>query len=208
MQKLTIPEKTVERLPLYLRRSEELYSQGSESATSQKFVKDLPGISSEILRKDLSYFGNYGTKGTGYNISKLIGRLREILKLHVETKVVLVGVGNLGTALLINREFDRWGFRITSAFDNNPDVIGKEVGRVKVQSSQVLEQRIQAKKTKMAMLAVPAKSAQSVTDSLVSAGIRGILNFTPVLLEVPEGITVKRVDIMSKLKELNYHLDS
>lgn len=208
MEKLTIPEKTVERLPLYLRRSEELYSQGSESATSQKFVKDLPGISSAILRKDLSYFGNYGKKGTGYEIPKLIGRLREILKLHVETKVILVGAGNLGTALLTNSEFDHWGFEITSAFDSDPDVIGEEIGGVRVQSSQDLEQVIQIEGTKMAMLAVPANNAQSVTDSIVSAGIRGILNFTPILLEVPEEITVKRVDIMSKLKELNYHLDT
>lgn len=208
MEKLTIPEEAVQRLPLYLRRSEGLYSQGNESATSQKFVKDLPGISSSILRKDLSYFGNYGTKGTGYDIPKLIGHLREILKLHVETEVVLIGVGNLGTAVLTNKEFNRWGFRITSAFDNNPDIIGKEIGGVKVQSSQDLEQEIQANGTKMAMLAVSAHSAQSVSDSIVSAGIKGILNFTPVLLEVPEGIAVKRVDIMSKLKELNYHLDT
>jgi len=206
MKKLKIPEKTVERLPLYLRRSEKLHAMGENSVTSQKFVKGLPGINSDNLRKDLSYFGNYGKKGSGYDISKLMEELRTILKLHIETPVALVGTGNLGTALLNHQEFNRWGFRITAAFDNSPRVIGDQIGGILVEPIQDLESTVRKKKIQAGMIAVPADSAQSVSDTLTSAGIKGILNFAPALLDVPDEVTVKQVDITSKLKELNYYL--
>ncbi len=207
MDKLKIPEQTIERLPLYLRRTEELFSDGEESVTSHQFVKDLPGINSDNLRKDLSYFGNYGKKGSGYDIPRLQEELRNILKLHIETAVVLVGVGNLGTALLTHKDFNRWGFRITAAFDNDPDKIGEQIGEIIVQPTHDLRPTIQKEDIDVAMIAVPVDSAQLVTDSLVSAGIKGILNFAPALLEVPSEITVKQMDITSKLKELNYYLN-
>lgn len=206
MKKLKIPEQTIERLPLYLRRTEELNSNGEESVTSHQFVKDLPGINSDNLRKDLSYFGSYGKKGSGYNIPQLQEELRNILKLHIETPVVLVGVGNLGTALLTHQDFNRWGFRITAAFDNNPEVIGDQIGQIRVQPIQDMKPTIQKDEVKVAMIAVPVDNAQLVADSMVSAGIKGILNFAPALLEVPPEITVKQMDITSKLKELNYYL--
>lgn len=207
MKKLKIPEQTIERLPLYLRRTEELYSDGEESVTSHKFVKDLPGINSDNLRKDLSYFGSYGKKGSGYNIPQLQEELRNILRLHIETPVVLVGAGNLGTALLTHQDFNRWGFRITAAFDNDPGVIGNRIGGIRVQPTQDLKSTVQNEEIEVAMIAVPVDSAQLVADSLVSAGIKGILNFAPALLEVPSEITVKQMDITSKLKELNYYLN-
>lgn len=207
MKKLKIPEQTIERLPLYLRRTEELYSDGEESVTSHQFVKDLPGINSDNLRKDLSYFGSYGKKGSGYDIPQLQDELRNILRLHVETSVVLVGAGNLGTALLTHQDFNRWGFRITAAFDNDPDKIGERIGGIRVQPTHDMRPTIQKEGIKVAMIAVPSNSAQLVADSLVSAGIKGILNFAPALLEVPPEITVKQMDITSKLKELNYYLN-
>ena len=207
MKKLKIPEQTIERLPLYLRRSEELFSKGKESVTSDQFVKDLPGINSDNLRKDLSYFGNYGKKGHGYDITELHEELGNILKLHVETEVALIGVGNLGKALLTHGEFNRWGFMITAAFDRDPEVIGERIGEVIVQPIQNLDEKVEKEDIQVGMVAVPEKSAQQVADTLVSAGIKGILNFAPVLLEVPESITVKQVDIMSKLKELKYYID-
>ncbi|MBS3735997.1 redox-sensing transcriptional repressor Rex [Candidatus Bipolaricaulota bacterium] len=207
MKKLKIPEQTVERLPLYLRRTEELYSDGEESVTSHQFVKDLPGINSDNLRKDLSYFGSYGKKGSGYDISQLQEELRNILRLHMETLVVLVGAGNLGTALLTHQDFNRWGFRITAAFDNDPDKIDDPIGGIRVRPTHDMRPTIQDEGIEVAMIAVPSDSAQLVADSLVSAGIKGILNFAPALLEVPPEITVKQMDITSKLKELNYYLD-
>lgn len=208
MKKLKIPEQTIERLPLYLRRTEELYSDGEESVTSHQFVKDLPGINSDNLRKDLSYFGNYGKKGSGYNIHQLQEELRNILRLHIETPVVLVGAGNLGTALLTHQDFNRWGFIITAAFDNDPGVIGDRIGGIRVQPTQDLKSTVKNEEIEVSMIAVPVDSAQLVADSLVSAGIKGILNFAPALLEVPPEITVKQMDITSKLKELNYYLNS
>ena len=207
MKKLKIPEQTIERLPLYLRRTEELYSKGEESVASHQFVKDLPGINSDNLRKDLSYFGNYGKKGSGYHIPQLQEELRNILKLHIETPVVLVGAGNLGTALLTHQDFNRWGFRITAAFDSDPSVIGDRIGGIRIQPVDDLESTVRNQEVEVAMIAVPADSAQVVADSLVSAGIQGILNFAPALLEVPSEITVKQMDITSKLKELNYYLN-
>ncbi|MBS3787555.1 redox-sensing transcriptional repressor Rex [Candidatus Bipolaricaulota bacterium] len=206
MKKLKIPEKTIERLPLYLRRSEKLHAMGENSVTSQKFVRDLPGINSDNLRKDLSYFGNYGKKGNGYDMSRLIKELRNILKLNKETHVALVGAGNLGTALLTHQDFNRWGFRITVAFDNRPKVIGNQIGGILVEPIQDLESTVRKKKIEAGMIAVPADSAQSVSDSLTSAGIKGILNFAPTLLDVPDEVKVKQVDITSTLKELNYYL--
>ncbi|MFB6290120.1 MAG: redox-sensing transcriptional repressor Rex [Candidatus Bipolaricaulia bacterium] len=207
MKKLKIPEQTIERLPLYLRRTEKLYSEGMESVTSHQFVKDLPGINSDNLRKDLSYFGNYGKKGSGYDIPRLQEELRSILKLHIETPVVLVGTGNLGTALLTNQDFNHWGFRIIAAFDNDQEVIGDRIGGIRVQPIKDLKSTVQKEDVEVAMIAVPGDSAQLVADALISAGIKGILNFAPVLLEVPQEITVKQMDITSKLKELKYYLN-
>lgn len=206
MKKLKIPEKTIERLPLYLRRSEKLHDTGENSVTSHRFVKDLPGINSENLRKDLSYFGNYGKKGSGYDIQKLVKELRNILKLNKETPVGLVGAGNLGTALLTHRDFNRWGFKIVVAFDKRPEIIGNRIGGVLVERIENLKSSVRKKEIEMGMVAVPADSAQSVADSLTAAGIKGILNFAPTLLDVPDQVTVKQVDITSRLKELNYYL--
>lgn len=206
MKKLRVPEQTIERLPLYLRRTEELHSLGEESVTSHRFVEGLPGINSDNLRKDLSYFGNYGKKGRGYDISQLMEELRNILKIHVETPVALVGTGNLGTALLTHQDFKKWGFRITAAFDREPRIIGDQIGGILIQPIQELETTVRKEEIDVAMIAVPVDSAQEVANSLVSAGIKGILNFAPSLLEVPREITVKQVDITSKLKELNYYL--
>jgi len=206
MKKLRVPEQTIERLPLYLRRAEELHSLGEESVTSHRFVEGLPGINSDNLRKDLSYFGNYGKKGRGYDIPQLMEELRNILKVHIETPVALVGAGNLGTALLTHQDFKRWGFRITAAFDKEPRIIGDQIGGILIQPIQDLKTTVRKEEIDVAMIAVPVDSAQEVANSLVSAGIKGILNFAPSLLEVPREITVKQVDITSKLKELNYYL--
>lgn len=206
MKKLTIPEQTIERLPLYLRRSEELNAKGEEAVTSEQFVKDLPGINSENLRKDLSYFGNYGKRGSGYDTPRLIEELRRILKLHVETDVILIGAGNLGTALLTHQDFNRWGFRISAAFDKDPGVIGNKIGGVRIQPIQGMESKVRNQEIEVAMIAVPAPYAQEVADMLVSAGIKGILNFAPALLETPQTVKVMQLDITSKLKELNYYL--
>lgn len=207
MKKLTIPDQTIARLPLYLRRSEELYADGKEAVTSHQFVKDLPGITSDNLRKDLSYFGNYGKKGRGYSMPRLVEELRNILKLQAETEVLLVGVGNLGTALLTHQDFSRWGLSITLAFDRDPEIVGKEIGGVRVLPVQKLESKIRSEGVELALLAVPANEAQMVADELTSSGIKGILNFAPALLDTPEEVKVMQLDITSKLKELNYYLE-
>ncbi|MFB6291680.1 MAG: redox-sensing transcriptional repressor Rex [Candidatus Bipolaricaulia bacterium] len=207
MKEPDIPEETVERLVLYLRQLEKFYDEGKKSITSQQFAEKLPGINSHSLRKDLTYFGTYGKKGTGYDISRLIKELRSTLSLQATRKVALVGVGNLGTALLNYNEFGKWNFDITFAFDKDPELIGSEVGGVQVRDPRVMEKELRAEGVKMAIIAVPGDQAQVVAESLVSVAVEGILNFAPVLLDLPEEVRVVQLDIVSQLEKMDFYLE-
>ncbi len=200
-----VPKETAGRLPLYLRRLLTCRESGKEWVTSNELVEDLPGIRSSNLRKDLSFFGDYGIQGRGYNVNRLIDELSELLRVNRKVEVALVGIGRLGTALLNYGGFENWGFEISLAFDVDPDLIGSHVGGVRVDHIRDVEKKVKARDVKVGIIAVPAEEAQSTANSMISAGISNIANFSAVLLDTPEQVTVNQVDITSTLEVLTFY---
>lgn len=204
MKPMKIPEKTVTRLSIYLRCLEELEADGVASVSSRQMAERF-GLNSAQVRKDLAYFGQFGVRGLGYYIAELKHNLERILGLKQDWEVALVGVGNLGSALIAYKGFQARGFKIGVAFDADPAKTGQVVGDVQVAEVGKLVPIVRRKKVKIAVLAVPAGAAQSVADLLVEAGVTAILNFAPAQLTVPEGVKVQNVDLSVLLKTLSYH---
>ena len=204
MKPMKIPEKTVTRLSIYLRCLEELEADGIASVSSRQLAERF-GLNSAQVRKDLAYFGQFGVRGLGYYIAELKHNLERILGLKQDWEVALVGVGNLGSALIAYKGFQARGFKIGMAFDADPAKVGHVVGDVQVIEIAKLVPSVRRKKVKIAVLAVPATAAQSVADLLVDAGVTAILNFAPTQLTVPEGVKVQNVDLSVLLKTLSYH---
>jgi redox-sensing transcriptional repressor len=175
------------------------------TASSHELGERL-GISSAQIRKDLSHFGEFGKQGTGYHIQYLIDRLTEILHLTHEWPVVLVGTGFLGHALASYHGFENRGFHITAAFDNDPAKIGRQVGELVIQDSANLEAVVREAGIQMAILAVPASVAQSITDLLAAAGVKAILSYAPVSLTPPDGVAISYSDPVVQLQQMTYHL--
>ena len=205
MKKMRIPEDSVRRLSRYLRNLRYLIKEGVETISSEELAQDIY-VSAAQVRKDLSYFGDFGTRGVGYSVRNLIAEIEGILGLNRKWSLVLVGAGRLGSALLNYRGFEQLGFQFSVAFDNNPDKIGKKVGGVKVEGYSELETIIEKERIKIAVITVPGAAAQEVTDRLVKAGIKAILNFSPRYLNVPADVSVKAVDIAMEVGNLTYHL--
>jgi redox-sensing transcriptional repressor len=206
-----IPEIVVARLPLYLRELSRMAAESDRITTSSQELAERLGISSAQIRKDLSHFGEFGKQGTGYHVSYLIERLTEILHLTREWPVALVGAGFLGHALASYRGFQRRGFIITGfiitcVFDNDPAKVGREAGALIVQDTAEMEAKLRAEGIQIAILAVPADAAQETTDRLVRAGIRAILNYAPVSLNVPPDVYVCYSDPVVQLQQMAYHL--
>ena len=203
------PEKTpdivISRLPVYLRALTRLQTEGQEH-TSSKELGDLLGISSAQIRKDLSHFGEFGKQGTGYEIKKLVDELRRILKVEHEWDVALVGAGAIGHALAYYNGFTDRGFRISMIFDNDPAKIGTIINGFEVCDVGQMSQMIQAANITVAMVAVPAEVAQAVTNELVKAGVRGILNYAPIHLSTPENVHVQHIDPVVHLQRMTYYL--
>jgi redox-sensing transcriptional repressor len=204
MKPMKIPDKTVTRLSIYLRCLEELEADGVTSVSSRQLAERF-GLNSAQVRKDLAYFGQFGVRGLGYYIAELKHNLERILGLKQDWEVALVGVGNLGSALIAYKGFQARGFKIGMAFDADPAKVGQIVGDVPIVEIAKLAQTVRRKKVKIAVLAVPAPAAQSVADLLVEGGVTAILNFAPAQLTVPEGIKVQNVDLSVLLKTLSYH---
>jgi redox-sensing transcriptional repressor len=204
MKPMKIPEKTVTRLSIYLRCLEELEATGVPSISSRQLAERF-GLNSAQVRKDLAYFGQFGVRGLGYYIAELKHNLERILGLKQDWEVALVGVGNLGSALIAYRGFQARGFKIGMAFDADPAKVGQTVGDVHITEVAKLVSVVRRKKVKIAVLAVPAAAAQAAADLLVEAGITAILNFAPIQLTVPEGVKVQNVDLSVLLKTLSYH---
>jgi len=202
----SIPEIIVGRLPIYLQALEHLLDQGIKTTSSQE-LGDAIGISAAQIRKDLSQFGEFGKQGKGYSVSYLVEKLQEILHVNRVWDMAVVGAGNLGNAIANYPHFDRHGFRVTMVFDNDPERIGTMVGHLMVCSTSELESAIREANIKVAMLTVPASSAQSVTNQLVKAGIRSILNYAPIILSVPSGVHVENIDPIIFLQRMTYYLD-
>ncbi|MEF8849812.1 MAG: redox-sensing transcriptional repressor Rex [Candidatus Bipolaricaulota bacterium] len=205
MKERRIPKETIDRLPLYLRCLDKLIDQGEENISSENFSSRL-NLNSAQVRKDLSYFGDFGKRGVGYETEKLASEIREILNLDRHWKMALVGVGNIGSALLTYSGFDRRVFEVTMAFDSNPQLIGKEINGVEVEEVSNLSDRISEVDVKLGIIAVPASSAQKVADMLVEGGVTGLLNFAPTLLDLPEDVQLAQVDITKELEQLVYYL--
>ncbi|MEF8726248.1 MAG: redox-sensing transcriptional repressor Rex [Candidatus Bipolaricaulota bacterium] len=205
MKERKIPKETIDRLPLYLRCLEKLIEDGEKNISSKKFSNKL-NLNSAQVRKDLSYFGDFGTRGVGYSTQNLATKIREILNLDQKWKMALAGVGNIGSALLTYTGFDERVFEISMAFDQNPQLIGEEINGVKVEDVSRMEERIGEEDVKLGIIAVPASSAQEVADKMGKGGVKGVLNFAPTLLDMPEEVELAQVDITRELEQLVYYL--
>lgn len=200
-----IPEKTIKRLSLYYRYLYFLSQQGAVN-TSSRSLADLLEAKPSQIRKDLSYFGEFGKTGTGYNVPELKRQIAKILGLEQGRKVVIIGMGNLGMALTAYKGFEVLGFQVVAVFDNSSRKIGKKYrGRI-CQEMKNFAQAVKREKIEMAILTVPAEVAQEVAAAVVSAGIKAILNFAPVHLNVPKDVRVSNVDLASELKSLSFYV--
>ena len=200
-----IPEMTVRRLSIYFRCLAQLEEDGVKTISSQGLAARFH-LNSAQVRKDLAYFGEFGIRGIGYDTSILRAEIQRILGLDREWRVVLVGFGNLGSALFHYRGFTRQGFRIAAIFDDNPAKAGREVGGVPVFPSRELGRELKSRGIQIAIVAVPPEAAQGVTDQLVEAGIKAVLNFAPSRIRAPRDIRLKHVDLSIELETLSFYL--
>ena len=200
-----IPEMTIRRLSVYTRCLLQLEEDGIKTISSQELAERF-NLNSAQVRKDLAYFGEFGVRGIGYYVSGLKAELQRILGLDREWPVVLVGLGNLGAALFHYRGFTRQGFRIAAIVDDDPAKAGRDVDQVPVFTTAQMSREIKARGIQIAIVAVPAESAQTVTDQLVAAGIRAVLNFAPARLRTPRDVRLKNVDLSIELETLSFYL--
>lgn len=201
-----IPDIVIGRLPVYLRALNRLVQEGHEVTSSHELGRRL-GISSAQIRKDLSHFGGFGKQGTGYQIEFLGAKLRQVLKVNREWEVALVGAGDLGSAVVNYQGFVNRGFHITYVFDSSLKRIGQTIGEFVIQSISELEDTIKANNIQIAMITVPAEFAQGVADKLVESGVRAILNYAPISLNVPDDVRVQHIDPVVHLQRMTYYLD-
>jgi redox-sensing transcriptional repressor len=201
----TVPDIVVARLPIYLRVLAVLQTQGKHYTSSQELAA-LLGIGSAQIRKDLSHFGEFGKQGTGYSVAELQHRLREILHLDREWKLIIIGAGHVGNALANYSGFAHRGFRVVGVFDNAANKIGRAIGSLWVRDIEELTQFVHDNGVHMAMIAVPAAQAQAVSDICVSAGVRAILNYAPLSLNVPAQVHVQNIDPVLHLQHMAFYL--
>jgi redox-sensing transcriptional repressor len=200
-----IPDIIIGRLPIYLRALQRMADKGMKTTSSQELGERV-GISAAQIRKDISQFGEFGKQGTGYSISYLLDKLREILKVDRIWDVALVGAGDMGHALARYQGFINRGFCITMVFDNDKAKIGQKVGSFMIEDTAVMTDRIKEASVKIAMLTVPAAAAQEVADKLVQAGVKAILNYAPISLNVPNNVKVQHIDPATHLQRMTYYL--
>lgn len=200
-----IPDIVIGRLPIYLRALNRLAQEGQDVTSSHELGKRL-GISSAQIRKDLSHFGGFGKQGTGYQIGFLEEKLREVLKVDRHWEVALVGAGDLGRAVAHYRGFGERGFHVTCVFDNDPQKIGLMVGEYPIQPMAELQASVRERGIQIAMVTVPAEAAQIVADILVEAGIKAILNYAPIHLNVPEDVRVQHIDPVVHMQRMTFYL--
>ena len=199
-----IPEATVGRLPLYLRALIEIAADGGTTLSSDDLASRA-GVTSAKVRKDLSYLGSYGTRGVGYDVAYLIHQIRRELGLTQHWGIVIAGIGNLGHALANYRGFAERGFRVAALVDADPDKVGERVGSLEVHAFDELAQLVTQHDIAIGVIATPASAVQEVADAMVAAGIRSILNFAPAVVNVPDGVTVRKVDLAIELQILAFY---
>lgn len=199
----TVPRAVVSRLSLYLRELQRLVHDDQATTNSTQLGKML-GFTDAQVRKDLAYFGQFGYPGIGYRCEELISAIKRILGTDRSWPVAVVGLGNLGRALLRYRGFNEQGFRFVAAFDVDSDKVGKTAEGIEIFHLEVLAEVVAAKGIRLAIVAVPGSQAQVVADSLVAAGIEGVLNFAPVTLALPEHVSRVGVDLAIELEQLSF----
>jgi redox-sensing transcriptional repressor len=199
-----IPEATIARLPVYLRALYALAESGTATVSSEELAV-AAGVNSAKLRKDLSHLGSYGTRGVGYDVDYLVYQVSRELGLTQDWPVVIIGVGNLGRALANYGGFASRGFRIAALLDSDPGVVGTVIAGLAVQHSDAMEAVVRKHRVSIGVIATPAGSAQCSCDRLVAAGVTSILNFAPVVLSVPDGVDVRKVDLSIELQILAFH---
>ncbi len=200
-----IADSTVRRLSLYLRFLEEFEARGLSTISSEELA-ERGGTTSAQVRKDLSFFGSFGKRGMGYAVPELAARMRQILGLEHDWNVIIIGAGKIGSALAQYRGFAQRGFRITAVYDSDPAKVGTVLNGCTVRLLQSLESDAEARNADIAVITVPAEAAQQVVDRAVRVGIRAIMNFAPAQLRVPEGVTLKTVNMAMELEGLSFAL--
>jgi redox-sensing transcriptional repressor len=201
----TIPKATVARLPVYFRALMELSHLEIPMVSSEELAAKA-GVNSSQLRKDLSYFGEFGIRGAGYDVGFLLKKVREILGITRGWRLAIVGAGKLGTALTRYGGFTPHGVEVSAIFDTDPGKIGKKIGRLAVQPMSELAASVHELGIEIGVITVPVQGAQDAADHLVEAGIEGIWNFAPVRLEVPAHVYVQYEDLVVNLLTLSHHL--
>lgn len=205
MKTLRVPEATVTRLSIYSRFLERLDKNGITTVSSGEIAEGV-GVSPAQVRKDLAYFGEFGTRGVGYNVKDLMKYTLKILGLDQTWSLAIVGAGNLGFALCTYRGFNVRGFYVAAVFDNDPTKIGKRIGNLEVQPISKFSEVARNERIRIGVIAVPINAAQEVADLMVKSGVEAILNFAPVALNVPEHVEIRNVDLSVKLEILTFNL--
>ncbi len=205
MKTLRVPEATVSRLSIYSRFLERLDKNGITTVSSGE-IADGVGVSPAQVRKDLAYFGDFGTRGVGYNVKDLLKYTLKILGLDQEWPLAIVGAGNLGFALCTNRSLSIRGFRIAGVFDNNSTRVGKRIGNLEIKPLAQFPEIVKKENIRIGVIAVHTSLAQEVADIMVKSGMQAILNFSPATINVPDGIEIRNVDLSIKLELITFNL--
>jgi redox-sensing transcriptional repressor len=201
-----VPLPALERLATYIRSLMQLENAGVWTVSSNEMEK-LTGVSAAQFRKDLSYFGEFGKRGIGYDVAALHRRIAQVLRIEEEQPVLLVGAGNLGAALVAYPGWKAYRFHIAAIFDKDPAKVGSKIRRLQVKDMSTIEEANGVLGARMGIIAVPAWEAQGVADQLVSAGVSGIVNFAPIRLEIPEHVIVREVCFICELTVLSYLIE-
>jgi redox-sensing transcriptional repressor len=200
----SIPAATVARLPVYLRCLGDLPP--AQSTASSEELAAIAGVNSAQVRKDLSYLGSQGTRGVGYNVLELGRELRKALGLTKGYPVAIAGIGNLGRALSNYNGFEGWGFDVVALFDVDPNKVGTEIAGLTIHAMGDLEEVVKDLGVEIGIVATPAAAAQEVADRFLRAGLKSILNFAPTVLQMPDTIAVRRVDLSTELQILTFYM--
>lgn len=203
-----IAKATIARMGMYLRCLTYLEQQGAVTLSSRELA-EMTGVTGEQVRRDLSSFGRFGKRGSGYDVLRLKTEIETIFGRGVERwRCCIVGVGSLGTALIASRSIQKWGFRFVAAFDTDPNKIGSRIERLPVYSVDDLKAVVRREQIAIGVITVPASSARIVSRNLCEAGIRGILNFAPQSVKVPENVPVLSVDLSQEFLKLSFYIQS
>lgn len=203
-----VPEATIKRLSIYMRVLKDLEKKGTEIISSADLAA-ICGINPAQIRKDLTYFGEFGVRGVGYYVKELHFDIRKVLGLNQKRNLALIGVGNLGRALLCYRNFADHGYEFVAAFDSDPAKVKEKLPcDIEVSPMEELPEKIRSLAVDIAIITTPAGSAQAAADAAIAAGVRGILNFAPVQITVPRDVQLKKVDLTTEFDNLAYHLQA